>query len=404
MTDRSSSTLSAPELLAPAHAPPEANAVSGGSDDRAYRLLQQHLNKQAVEFPSVSSGADIRFLKMLFSPDEARLALHLSYKPTAQPQVEASAAAEFSAAEVDRLLNSAFQKGAIAWKEKDGVHFWHVVPMVVGMYEFQDGAPSAEYVAVAHSYMRTLAFGKALLSVNPPQMKTIPIDQSITVEHHVAQYDQLRNLIDASPGPFATVKCICREAGAMSGKKCTQTKRLETCVGFGDMAAMTLRRKHGRELTRQETLDILRQNQDDGLVLQPANAQNPEFVCSCCGCCCGMLALQKRLPKPLNFWTSNYYAEVSAAACTHCGKCVARCQVRAVTLTGPDKTARINRHRCIGCGLCVPTCPAKALTLRKKADQTVPPRDAEDLNEQILAHKKNGWQKFIMLMKVALRL
>jgi len=117
-----------------------------------------------------------------------------------------------------------------------------------------------------------------------------------------------------------------------------------------------------------------------------------------------MLALQKRLPKPLNFWTSNYYAEVSTAACTHCGKCVARCQVRAVTLTGPDKTARINRQRCIGCGLCVPTCPAKALTLRKKADQTVPPRDAEDLNEQILAHKKNGWQKFIMLMKVALRL
>jgi len=404
MTDRSSTMSPTPETLDAARPPEKSNVASGRDEDRLYRLLQQHLNKQAVAFPSVRSGADIRFLKMLFTPDEARLALHLSYKPTAQPQVAAGAAPEFSAAEVDRFLNSAFQKGALAWKEQDGMSYWHVVPMVIGMYEFQDGAPSPEFLAAARDYMRTLAFGKAFLAVDPPQMKTIPINQSIPTDHPVATYDHIQSLIETSRGPFVAVKCICREAGAMTGKKCQQTSRLETCVGFGDMAAMTLRRKHGRELSRPETLDILRQNQDDGLVLQPANARNPEFVCSCCGCCCGMLSLHNRLPKPLNFWTSNYFAEVTPATCIHCGKCVSRCQVNAVTLTGPDKTARINPHRCIGCGLCVPTCPEQALTLRQKAGQTVPPRDAEDLNEQIMAHKKNGWQKFVMLMKVALRL
>jgi len=50
------------------------------TDDSIYRSLQEHLDKQAVGFPSVKSGADIRLLKRLFTPDEARLALHLSYK------------------------------------------------------------------------------------------------------------------------------------------------------------------------------------------------------------------------------------------------------------------------------------------------------------------------------------
>ncbi len=404
MTDRSAIAPPTAEPRAAASPPAESTATSGTNEDHVYRLLQRHLHQQAVEFPRARSGADIRFLKMLFSPDEARLARHLSFKPTPQPQVAASAAPEFSAAQVASLLNSAFQKGAIAWKQKDGVEYWYVVPIVIGMYEFQDGAPSPEFLAAARDYMRTPAFGISFLAVHPPQMKTIPINQSITVAHPVATYDQLQSLVEASPGPFVAVKCICREASAMSGKKCQQTSRLETCVGFGDMAAMTLRRRHGRELTRQETRDILRQNQDDGLVLQPANAQNPEFVCSCCGCCCGMLSLHKRLPNPLQFWTSNYFAQITPETCTHCGKCVSRCQVQAVALTGPDKTARINLQRCIGCGLCVPTCPSQSLTLRQKSAPTVPPRDADDLNEQILVHKKNGWQKFCMLLKVALRL
>jgi|GEM_PF-5835059 len=49
--------------------------------DGIYRLLQQwNLDKQAVGFLSDGSGADIRFLKRLFAPDEAKLTMHLSYK------------------------------------------------------------------------------------------------------------------------------------------------------------------------------------------------------------------------------------------------------------------------------------------------------------------------------------
>jgi len=374
------------------------------SDDTIYRLLQRHLDKQAVGFPAAWSGADIRLLKRFFSPEEAKLALHLTCKPEPTGTIVERAAREFSPEQIKRLLDSMFTKGAIGWKEKDGTGHWYVLPLVVGMYEGQDGDPSPAFLDDTGAYFKTLGFGRSFLAVKPSQMRTIPINKSIPVEHPVATYDQIRAIVRDSPGPFVVVPCICRKSKAMKNKPCAKTSREETCLAFGDMATMVLRRKHCREVTRDEVLAILLQNEDDGLVLQPANTRQPEFVCSCCGCCCGMLSYQKFLPYPSDFWASNYIAEVSAEACSHCGTCVSRCQVDAVTLTGPSGGAEINLSRCIGCGLCVPTCPSEAVRLKKKDPEAVPPVNDEDLYDEVMANKKGTLGQFQTLLKVALRM
>jgi len=371
-------------------------------DDTVYRSLQQHLDQQAVGFPAVKSGADIRLLKRLFTPEEARLALHLSCKPLPTARVVTSGAPDWAAEQVRPLLESMLQKGAIGWKQKDGVDHWYVMPMVVGIYECQDGAPSPEFLKDADAYMRSLSFGKSFLSVKPSQMRTIPINRSVPVEHHVATYDQARDLLRDARGPFVVLPCICRRGAAMKGRPCAKVTREETCLAFGDMAAMVLRRKHGRQITREEVLAILEVNQEDGLVLQPANAQKPEFICSCCGCCCGMLSIQKRLPHPSDFWSSSYFAEVSAEACTQCGTCVSRCQVNAVALSGPSGEAVVDPGRCIGCGLCVPTCPSDAVRLVRKEEAKAPPEDEEALCDEIMANKKGTLAQLQMLAKVAL--
>ena len=374
------------------------------ADDTIYRSLQKHLDKQAVGFPAAWSGAEIRLLKRLFAPDEAKLALHLTYKYEPTGTIVERAAREFPAEQSQSMLDSMLMKGAIGWKEKNGTAHWCVLPLVVGMYEGQDGDPSREFLEDAAAYFKTLSFGAAFLAIEPSQLRTIPIAISIPVEHPVATYDQIRTIVRDSPGPFVVVPCICRRSKAMKKKPCAKTSREETCLAFGDMAKMVLRRKHGREVTRDDVLAILRQNEDDGLVLQPANARQPEFVCSCCGCCCGMLSYQKFLPHPVEFWSSNYTAEVSAEACSHCGTCVSRCQVGAVTLTGPSGEAKINLSRCIGCGLCVPTCPSGAVRLKKKDAETVPPANEEDLYDEVMANKKGALGQFQTLLKAALRM
>ena len=374
------------------------------SDESIYRILQQHLDKQAIGFPSTWSGADIRLLKRLFTPDEAKLALHLTGKPSSTEQIRERGAADFSPAQTASLLDSMFTKGAIGWKKKDGADHWFVLPLVIGMYECQDGAPSPEFLDDVDAYMKTLRFGTSFLAVKPSQMRTIPINRSIPVEHHVATYDQVRTIVQNSPGPFVVLPCICRRSEAMKGKPCKKSSREETCLAFGDMANMVLRRKHCREVTRDEVLAILQQNEDDGLVLQPANTRQPEFICSCCGCCCGMLSYQKFLPRPIDFWSSNYYAEVSPEACSRCGTCVSRCQVNAIALTGPSGEALVDLSRCIGCGLCVPTCPSDAVRLNKRASETAPPKDEEALCDEIMANKKGTIEQLKMVLKVALKM
>ena len=150
-------------------------------------------------------------------------------------------------------------------------------------------------------------------------------------------------------------------------------------MGFGDWARHFAKLGNGREITREEALEITRQNEEDGLVLQPTNYEKLDFICACCGCCCGILQIHKLLPKPAENWAHNFYAVVDTESCAGCGTCVERCQVNAVTINEESGYSMINLDRCIGCGNCVVTCPSQALQLVKMEIETVPPKDSTSL-------------------------
>ena len=49
--------------------------------DELYRELQRALDHMPVPYPATESGVELRILKHLFTPEEARVALHLSAIP-----------------------------------------------------------------------------------------------------------------------------------------------------------------------------------------------------------------------------------------------------------------------------------------------------------------------------------
>ena len=110
-----------------------------------------------------------------------------------------------------------------------------------------------------------------------------------------------------------------------------------------------------------------------------------------------MLNMHKRLPKPVDFWASNFYATVNTELCSGCGTCAERCQVNAARLEEKAAVSWINLDRCIGCGNCVASCPAGALSLTKKEKPTVPPEDRESLYK-IIAENKPGTSGKIKLI------
>ncbi|SLM28595.1 4Fe-4S binding domain protein [Desulfamplus magnetovallimortis] len=356
----------------------------------AYRSLQKHLDSHPIGFPASVSGADIRLLKHIFTPEEAMIACCLSHK--FEPIDDIFQRAEHlikSPALLEKALDRIQKKGGIESILKEGKKHYCNAPLVVGFYEMQMERMSPEFLKDFDDYTGEINFGLAFLATARPQMRTIPINKSILPTQNVSTFDEISLLLEQAEGPFVIVPCICRKKKEMEGEPCKITDRKETCLAVGQIAATCIAGEFGREITRKEAFSIIEKNQKDGLVLQPSNTRTLEFLCSCCGCCCGMLTLHQKLPLPMEFRESNFYASVDAVKCNGCGVCAKRCQVGAISFSeSKEPKAFIDLDICMGCGVCVPTCPGKAITLVKKSLLTEPPIDRNELHREIMDGKK----------------
>jgi len=361
-------------------------------NDPVYKALQKHLDRQAVGFPATRSGAEIRILKHIFTLEEARIAAYLSYRPEPLETIFAKVGhLVASPGALEKRLDSIRKKGGIESKIKNGKTHYCCAPLVVGMYELQLGRLTPEFVRDFNDYTSDKKFGIEFLSTQLPQMRTIPVARSIQPQHQVSTFDEVTALLQAAEEPFVIIACICRKKKSMEGNPCKVTDREETCLGLGDI---------GRQIKRDEAVAIIEQNQQAGLVLQPSNTEKAEFICSCCGCCCGMLGFHRYIPKPLDFWASNFQARVDARTCDGCGACEKHCQVAGVRVSAKNETAVVDLNRCIGCGVCVAACPTGSIALVKKTAEVRPPKTREDLYDIIMAKKKGRLGKLKLTGKL----
>lgn len=349
------------------------------ADRDLYRQLQRHLDRMPVGFPATESGVELRILRRLFSEDDAWLALRLSAIAEPVTTIHRRARSRYTREALAAALVSMAERGLIL---RAGHHEprYGKLPFVVGIYERQLTRLDAALERDILEYFEH-GFAQALHTTRTTQIRTVPVNVSLTPERDVATYDDIRGYVRASAGPFAVMPCICRLGHALVGQACAQTRREETCLTFGSAAAGLVEAGEARAIDRDEMLALLDEADRDGLVLQPANTQAPMFVCCCCGCCCGVLTTAKRLPEPSAYFSTNYYAEADAARCSSCGTCLTRCPMDAIALdTG---TAVVARSRCIGCALCVGTCPDEALSLRHRETARVPPKTLPALYARI---------------------
>jgi electron transport complex protein RnfB len=358
------------------------------TEDQLYRALQVHLDKETIGFPATQSGSDIRLLRQLFPPDQAEAAKLLTYRYESLEQIRARAeGAGKSIGELEATLDATARRGVIGFREQDGLKQYRNIPYIVGMGEAAAHNSTPEFTAAATEYSTDGAFWGAFLNTKISQMRVVPIEESVTPELHIGSYDDIQDVIEAMDGPIAVLECVCRKLADKGGEPCQQTSRKETCMVFRDGARNLLALGAGRELTKAEALEVVRKNEEDGLVLHPSNAQGPDFMCSCCGCCCGILRLHKAIPDPVSHWATNFYAAVDSELCSECGVCVESCQTNAMTPGEGTEIPHVDLGRCLGCGICVPSCPEGAIELRKKEVEAVPPRTDEDMFEVLMTNR-----------------
>ncbi len=331
--------------------------------EEVYQRLREHLDKLPASFPATESGVELRILKRLFTPQEAALAAQLGLKLETAKAIAAKAG--LTEEEAEGLLAEMARKGLIfSIDTGDRPPAYMAAQFMVGIWEYQVNRLDPEFIKDTDEYLPFLA--KEAFN-HLPQLRTIPVNQSLTPDLEVLAYEQAEELVRAQQ-KILVAPCICRRERQIMDQGCA--KPLETCLIFGWAADYYQRNGLGRIIDQEETLQIIREANEAGLVLQPSNSQDITAICCCCGDCCQVLRNLKRHPAPAQICSSPFLVSADPEACLACETCLERCQMDALEMG--DDSVKVLAERCIGCGLCVSTCPGEALSLVRKPEHQQP--------------------------------
>lgn len=336
-----------------------------------YRRLAKKLDRLPNGFPSTESGVELKLLRKIFTPEDARLALKLQPIPATAEEI-----AKRLRIQVDKMraaLDRMAEKGQIASLKMDGVQKYAIMPFVVGIYEFQLPHLDKELTDLVEEYvphlMRTLGGNKPALT------RVVPVNASIDARAEILAYEDMRGLIRESHS-FMLNECICRKERALQGHPCSHP--LETCMVFShEENAFDYFRYAGRVISKHEALQVLDAVEKEGLVHATYNVrERPMFVCNCCSCCCGLMRGLKEFQAPYVITRSNFVAAIDQKTCNACDVCASeRCPMQAIG--SENGSYSVSQERCIGCGVCAVACPTDSIRLirRPPAQQTIPPKN-----------------------------
>ncbi|MGZ3591830.1 MAG: hypothetical protein ACXU99_14330 [Thermodesulfobacteriota bacterium] len=232
-----------------------------------YERLAEHLDNLPGGFPRTESGVEIRILRRLFTPEDAKFAVHLTLIPEEARVI--ARRAKIPVEEASQRLEEMVKAGLISGVyPKNKSPLYMALQFVIGIWENQVNRLSRELIQDVEEYM-PLYTEKSMVS-GVPQLRTVPVGKSIGTKIEVMPYERAEELVRTQK-TFAVSNCICRQEMRIMGEGCEKPE--ESCLTFGTAARIMVRTGRGRSINMEEALEILQRAEEVGLVLQPSNAQ-----------------------------------------------------------------------------------------------------------------------------------
>ncbi|MBI9085994.1 MAG: 4Fe-4S binding protein [Desulfobacterales bacterium] len=345
------------------------------AEEKIYEALANYMDQGVMGTPV--SPALLEILTILFPPEEAEMALKLPMQNQSLSDLKALFPEKGDALEA--MLDRMVRRGTVFTSRKPGQEpKYRLFPSVVGWSEtpFWAGKDTEAVRKLARLWLRYReeAFG-AELARGMPVMRVVPVEKSLRDSRQILPFDVLRPKVEATSFR-AVAHCPCRQMKRYVGEGCDHST--ENCLHFGSMARYMVDQGMAREITVDETMDILGAAHQEGLVHTVDNLEgHMGTICNCCGCACLFLDTQKKMGLR-TISSSNYVAAVGEETCVGCGTCEQRCPMDAIAV-GDEGVATVNAELCIGCGVCTPTCEVEAVRLVQRAEVAPPPDPGEFL-------------------------
>lgn len=271
------------------------------------------------------------------------------------------------------------------WKGEDTAHLRKLYPLINKYYIDHQGA----------DFMGHPTKG----------LRAIPIAKTIEDAKQVLPYEDVIAYVEQEE--YHTVSaCACRHRHNMDPAFENCKHELDVCLHFGRLGHYAVKHGMGREIKKEETLEILARCADAGLVHGISNSQKGmDTICNCCSCCCLFLEPIKLLSgmKREHHAPSNYRVEYNEKTCIACGKCAGRCPISAIELKDREKQPQpepgkklrpkdlkevvYHEEICIGCGVCVHKCPTQSIKLVKREMQINTPATVVEAGQRMLMER-----------------
>ncbi len=337
-----------------------------------YMKLREHLDDFLMGMPH--EPTIIQMLKVMFPHEEAEIALKIPMMDTRLSKLEKL----FPELEnLEEILDRMVKRGTLFFNQPPGKEkVYRLMTGVGGWTEtpFWGGrdTPQAREMAPFYKKMKTRAFSEALAE-GAPLVRVIPVMEAVEDSSEVLPYDELIPKIETAKFR-AVAHCPCRHASRLRGEGCEHT--VENCLHFGTFARYMVANDIAREISCEETIEILKGARNEGLVHVANNMDGHlESICNCCTCGdCYWLVTAKEINRDV-LLESNYVARANEDDCTLCGECEERCPMEAIEVEDHD-CAQVNPELCIGCGVCT-ICDDEAIKLIQRKTVNPPPNLAE---------------------------
>ncbi|SGZ05741.1 Pyridine nucleotide-disulphide oxidoreductase [Moritella viscosa] len=175
-----------------------------------------------------------------------------------------------------------------------------------------------------------LAAGNIPVGSGP--MRVIPIETSIGGETRNASYEEVSKYLNNND-VFSLSDCACRTSREAMNEGCGHLKE-DICIQMGHAAEYYIRTGRGREISRDDAIEVIKKAEDNGLMHSIPNLDGSgktHAICNCCGCGCFAMRLAEQWQNP-DMVRSNYTVKIDKEKCVACGECVEVCPTNAVKL------------------------------------------------------------------------
>jgi 2-oxoacid:acceptor oxidoreductase delta subunit (pyruvate/2-ketoisovalerate family) len=357
-------------------------------EDKPYVELGTTFSRGPIGVPV--TNAQIEILKMLFSPEEARVAASLDYVPEPEEIIAARAgvAPEVAADLLTRMASRSLIRGV---RQPDGVRVFRLLLFIPGLFEmaYINPNPSVDMEKLGDLLERYFHEGwgralhghgvpiaRALAPLGPPKERVLPHEDAVKL---------------VEQAPFAVlVNCSCREAV----RKCDCP--IDICIGLGQGVlggtiegapvsdpGYAVGPPQARIISIDEAVHTLQRAEEAGLCHLTLNFREDAWlICNCCSHACFLVRGACELDIPHSIAPTSFWSVVEKDDCIACGACEPACPMRAIKLDD-ESMPEIDYERCLGCGVCVHTCPTDAIRLEKRGDEIYTPY--LDYNELVAA-------------------